>query len=285
MPANSAKRANGGRKIDAITPHHKTEDVAADVARPAFPSLTFLIDGHRRTTVVVPGATGNKVTALRLQLQRGTDDINDVNGATHSLFQVEVRGEGQTTTPLKGSACSDETLNRQPEPGPRRRIRFFPECFTYLSWRNLINRSTRRLFLADGSLPKAILSQFGDLQVIYDRLQSIATQQSATCNRELCRISEVCSRAIFDGKSKLIVGSPHGLFSRLWSSSIDFERCSRTFKKCAESPVAKRPTPEFHWQPAATTSLRCRFRDPQPRHKSHVVAAAIHGSQPFGPTR
>jgi hypothetical protein len=50
---------------------------------------------------MVPGAAGNQVAASGLQLQRRANDINDVNGTSHALFQVEVRGIGQTTNSME----------------------------------------------------------------------------------------------------------------------------------------------------------------------------------------
>ena len=79
----------------------ETEDIATDVTWPAFPCLPLLIDGHGGASIVVPRAAGNEIAALRLQFKRCTDDISNVNRATHTLFQVEVLSWGQTTTPLK----------------------------------------------------------------------------------------------------------------------------------------------------------------------------------------
>ena len=86
--------------------HDETEDITTDVTRPALPCLPLLIDRHGGTSIVVPRAAGNEIATLRLQFKRRTDDIYNVNRATHTLFQVEVLSWGQTTTPLKVTAES-----------------------------------------------------------------------------------------------------------------------------------------------------------------------------------
>ena len=143
----------GRGAIDAIATHHEAKDIPTNVAGPAFPGLAFLIDGHRGTTVVVPRTACNEIATLRLQLQRCTDDIDDVNRATHSLFQVEVLGEGQTTTPLKGHFVDQAIRNHaKGRAGEETLALFFHDCPTQQSWRNFSNRSTRRDFHGNRSL-------------------------------------------------------------------------------------------------------------------------------------
>ena len=48
----------------------------------------------------MPRATRHEMAALGAELGRSTDDIYNVDGGTYPLFQVEVRWQGQTPTPL-----------------------------------------------------------------------------------------------------------------------------------------------------------------------------------------
>ena len=73
-------------KIDAVVSHHETENVATDITRPTFPSLSFTVDRQRRFFVSVPGTTSSQVASGRMQLQRRANDIDDIDGCTHSFF-------------------------------------------------------------------------------------------------------------------------------------------------------------------------------------------------------
>ncbi len=76
-------------KINPFALHHEAEDIASDIANPTLPTLTFSVDLHTGTSIVVPRAEGNKVPTLPAQLQISSDQIDDVDRLANLFFKIK----------------------------------------------------------------------------------------------------------------------------------------------------------------------------------------------------
>ena len=71
-------------------PHHKAENVAANVANPMFPALTRQVDRHRRPRIVVKRASGYLVASGRPHFQVATDHLDDICRLPHAFFDIKI---------------------------------------------------------------------------------------------------------------------------------------------------------------------------------------------------
>ena len=76
---------------DALHLHHEAEDVAADVADPAFEGLPLGIDLQAGPAVVVPGAEGHVATALTAKLDIFANQVDDVDRLSNLFFGIQRR--------------------------------------------------------------------------------------------------------------------------------------------------------------------------------------------------
>jgi hypothetical protein len=74
--------------------HHKTENIATDVAYPTFPRLAFRIYLQTGTAVVVPRTVGHVHPSLTSQFKITANEIDDVNRVAYLFFDVSGRGKG-----------------------------------------------------------------------------------------------------------------------------------------------------------------------------------------------
>ena len=76
-------------KRHAFHLHEKREDIAADIADPAFERLTLGIDLQTGPGVLVPGAEAHVVASLTAQLNMAADKLDNVDSLFDSFFGVE----------------------------------------------------------------------------------------------------------------------------------------------------------------------------------------------------
>ena len=74
--------------------HNKAKNVAADVANPAFPALLIGIDLHARFAVIVKRADPYETSTLTSQFHIASNQIDDVNRQSDSIFDFVVNREG-----------------------------------------------------------------------------------------------------------------------------------------------------------------------------------------------
>ena len=75
-------------KLKVVHPHHEAEDVAPDVADPAFEGLSIRIDLQAGTRVVVPRAIRYVPTTLPTKRKITSDQIDDVDGLANLFLNV-----------------------------------------------------------------------------------------------------------------------------------------------------------------------------------------------------
>jgi hypothetical protein len=79
----------GLAEFHALGLHYPSEDIAADVANPAFERLVFGIYLETGLGVVVPGAEAHVVATLTAQLNMAADKLDNVDSLFNAFLGVE----------------------------------------------------------------------------------------------------------------------------------------------------------------------------------------------------
>jgi hypothetical protein len=74
--------------------HGEAEDVATEIANPALPALAIWINLQARASVVMPWTARNKPPTLAAQIETASHQVDNVDGATNTFFQILIDGEG-----------------------------------------------------------------------------------------------------------------------------------------------------------------------------------------------
>jgi hypothetical protein len=75
-------------EFDPFSPHDEIEDVSADIANPANPTLSCRIDLQTGPIVIMPGAVTDIVAPLPAQFRIAPNQVNDIVGLLDTVFGV-----------------------------------------------------------------------------------------------------------------------------------------------------------------------------------------------------
>jgi hypothetical protein len=78
-------------KAQPLALHHKTKDIAPNIADPTLPTLSLGIDLHARTTVVMERTTSHKISTLSPYLRIPGNNLDNVDRQPDSLLGLIVK--------------------------------------------------------------------------------------------------------------------------------------------------------------------------------------------------